>query len=115
MLPQRQAKPYDQTQWTRIPVAASKIELIIQLQIVGQTNDFPASEQTVGNLSILFGTLRLNENAMTVNVHKVEWIKLAIAFDVTQTDKIGLVDIIKIKCISEIRIFNALGGVWSFF
>ena len=110
-----QAKPDDQAQWARIAVAASKIELVIQLQIVGHTNGFPASEQTVGNLSIRFAALRLNKNAMTVYIHKIEWIKFAIAFDVTRTDKIGLVNIIKVKCISEIRIFDALGNIWSFF
>jgi hypothetical protein len=49
------------------------------------------------------------------HIHDVEGVKSAIAFDVTRANQISLVYIIKIKCLGEVRVFNALGNIGSFF
>jgi hypothetical protein len=48
-------------------------------------------------------------------IHHVEGVKSAIAFNVTRADQISLVYIIKIKWLREIGVFNALGNIRSFF
>jgi hypothetical protein len=52
---------------------------------------------------------------MAEQIHHVERIKSAIALDVTRTDQICLVYVIKIKWLGEVRVFNALGNIGSFF
>jgi len=52
---------------------------------------------------------------MAEHIHHIEGIKSAIGLDVTRTDQISLVYIIKIKWLREIGVFNALGNVRSFF
>jgi hypothetical protein len=48
-------------------------------------------------------------------IHHVEGIKFAIAFYVAWADEIGLVDVVDVKRLGEIRVLNALGNVRSFF
>ena len=52
---------------------------------------------------------------MAEQIHHIEGIKSAIAFDVTRADQISLVYVIKIKWLREVRVFNALGNIGSFF
>jgi hypothetical protein len=52
---------------------------------------------------------------MTEHIHQVEGIKAAIALDIARADQISLVYVIKIKCLGEVRVFNALGNISSFF
>ena len=52
---------------------------------------------------------------MAEQIHHIERVKFAIAFYVPGADKIGLVNVVKIKRISEIRVLNAFGRVSSFF
>ena len=52
---------------------------------------------------------------MAEQIHHIERVKFSIAFYVSRTDKIGLVNVVKIKRISEIRVLNAFGRVSSFF
>ena len=52
---------------------------------------------------------------MAVNVHHIERIESAIAFYKSGTDKIGLMNVIEIQWLNEIRILNALGKIGVFF
>ena len=52
---------------------------------------------------------------MAKNIHHVERIKFAIALYVSRADKVGLVNIVEIKCIVEIRVLDAFGDIASFF
>ena len=64
---------------------------------------------------ILLGSLRFNIDLMAKQIHHIERIKFTISFYISRTDKIGLVNVVKIKWFSEIRIFNTFGNVRSFF
>lgn len=52
---------------------------------------------------------------MAEQIHHIERVKFAIAFYVPGTDEIGLVNVVKIKRIREIRVLNAFGRISSFF
>lgn len=52
---------------------------------------------------------------MAVQIHHIERVKFTIAFYVPGADEIGLVNVVKIKRISEIRVLNTFGRVSSFF
>ena len=52
---------------------------------------------------------------MAVNIHHIERIKFAVAFYISGADKIGLMNVIKIQWLCEIRILNALGNIGRFF
>ena len=48
---------------------------------------------------------------MAQQIHYIERIKFAIAFDISRANKIGLVNVVKIKRLSEIRVLNALWNI----
>ena len=52
---------------------------------------------------------------MTKNIHHIERIKSTVLFNVSWADQIGLVNIVKIKRISEIWVLDTFGNVGSFF
>ena len=52
---------------------------------------------------------------MAKDIHYVKRIEFAIAFNVPRAEEISLVNIVNIKCFSEIWILNTFGNVGSFF
>ena len=48
-------------------------------------------------------------------VDYVKRVKSAITFYVSWTDKVGLVNVVKIQCLGEIGVLNAFGNICSFF
>ena len=52
---------------------------------------------------------------MAEKIHHIKGIKLAIILDVPRTDQIGLVYVVKVQGLGEIRIFDPFGSVMSFF
>ena len=52
---------------------------------------------------------------MAEQIHHIERVKFAIALYVPGADEIGLVNVVKIKRISEIRVLNAFWSIRSFF
>ena len=96
-------------------VTAAKAQLVVNLHKVRRPHCLPRSHETGSHLSILFGSLRFNVNLVAEQIHHVEGVKFAIAFYVPWADKIGLVDVVDVKRFGEIRVFDALGNVRSFF
>ena len=52
---------------------------------------------------------------MAEKVDHIERVKLAIPFDVSWPDKVGLMDVVDVERFFKIRIFDTLGDVTSFF
>jgi hypothetical protein len=52
---------------------------------------------------------------MAKHVHHIERIKFAISFDVPGADQIGLMNVVEIERLGEIRILYPFGDVASFF
>ena len=52
---------------------------------------------------------------MAKQVHHIERVKFTIALDISRANKIGLVNIVKVKGLSEIWVLNALWNIRGFF
>jgi hypothetical protein len=63
---QGKTKAKDDTERTRIPIAAPKAEFVVDLKEVGDPHGFPAAEQAHGDGFVLFSSLGVNKDAMTV-------------------------------------------------
>ena len=109
------AKANNQTWRPGVAVTSSKTEFIVELKKVRQPDRFPASEQTAGNLSIVFGSLWFNVNLMAIKIHHIERVKFAITFYISRANKIGLMNIVNRKRFFKIRVLNAFGNIRSFF
>jgi hypothetical protein len=69
----------------------------------------------LGDWPIRLGSLRFDINLVAENVDHIERVKLAIPFDVSWPDKVGLMDVVDVERFLEIRIFDTFGDVTSFF
>jgi len=67
-----QTQPDDQARGARIAVAAAKTQFVIKEQEIRQTHDFPAAQQTAGDLTIRFSALGLDINPMAAKIDDVE-------------------------------------------
>ena len=52
---------------------------------------------------------------MAEQIHHIERVKFAVSFYVSRANKIGLVNVVKVKWFSEIRVLNTLWDIRSFF
>ena len=62
-----------------------------------------------------FGALGFDINSMAKKIDDVKGIEFAIAFDVTRTDEIGLMNVVYVEGFPEIGILDPFWGVSSFF
>ena len=90
-------------------------QLIVKLQEIRNANDLPAPHQAGDNLLILFGSLRFNVNAMAVKIHHIERIEFAVILDIPWTDKVSLMNVIKIERLGKIRVLDSFRNIRSFF
>lgn len=98
-----------------MPVAATKTQLIVQLQQVRYSQGLPTSHQAGGDLLVTFRSLGLEVDTMTVKIHHIEGVESAISFDVTGPHQVGLVHIVKAQNLSEIRILDPFRRIRGFF
>ena len=96
-------------------VTPPKAEFIVKLKKVRQPDRFPAPEQAAGQLLIVLGSLGFNVDLMAQQVHHIERIKLAVAFNISGANQIGLVNIVNAERLSEIWVLNAFRNIRSFF
>lgn len=96
-------------------VAASKTQFIVNLQIIWKPKALPTSQQAGGDMSVSLCSLRFDVNAMTVKIHHIECVKSAVTLYVAWTDKISLVNVVKVNSLGKIRILNPFGNVSCFF
>jgi hypothetical protein len=80
-----QTQPDHQAEGSRITVAASKAQGIVQLQEVRHSHGFPASQKAVSGLAVSFAPLRFDIDLVSGYVDHVEGIESAVALDVTRT------------------------------
>ncbi len=105
----------DDTERTRMPVAAPKAEFVVDLKEVGDPHGFPAAEQAHGDGFVVFPSLRVDKNAMAVKVDNVKGIEASIVLDVSRAKKVGLMDVVEIQSFPKIGIFHSFGLVRGFF
>jgi hypothetical protein len=63
---QRKAEPEDDTEGTRVAVASTKTELVVDLEEVWNSHSSPTTKQSHGYGLVVFSSLRVDKDAMTV-------------------------------------------------
>ena len=110
-----QTEPNDQARRPGVTIAATKAQFIIKEQKIRQPDHFPAAKQALDDLPIRFGSQWFDIDPVTEKVDHIERVKLAIPFDVSWSDKVGLMDVVDVERFFKIRIFDTLGDVTSFY
>lgn len=112
---QREAESENNSKRPWVTVAPAESQLVVELEKVGHSQSLPASGQPLGDGLIVFGSLRMKEDAMTVQIHDIEGKEATIVLDIARTHQIGLVDIVASQGIPEIGVRNSFGGIRRFF
>jgi hypothetical protein len=105
----------DDTERTRMPVAAPKAEFVVDLKEVGDPHSFPATDQAQSDGLVVFPSLGVDKNAMAVKIDDVKRIESSIVFDVTRAEEVGLMDVVELQSFPKIRVFHSFGLVRGFF
>jgi len=112
---QRKAKPEDDAKGTRITIAPTEGELVVDLKKVWDSHCLPATDQPQGHSLIVFPALRIDEDSMAVKIDDMKRKETAIVFDVSWAQKICLMDVVRSKRCGEIGILHSLEDIRSFF
>jgi hypothetical protein len=105
----------DDTERTRMPVAAPKTEFVVDLKEVGDSHGFPATDQSQSDGLVVFPSLGVDKNAMAVKVDNVKGIEASIVLDVSRAKKVCLMDAVEFQGFPKIGIFHSFGLVRGFF
>ena len=69
----------------------------------------------MGDSLVVFGSLGMKKDAMTVKVHDIERKETAIVLDITGTHQIGLINVVASQGDPEIGVRHSFGGIRRFF
>ena len=105
----------DDAERTRMPIAAPKAKLVVELKEVGDAHGFPAVDQALSDRSVVFAPLGMDKNPVTVKVDHMERIEAAVVFDKARSQQVGLVDVVAPQRLPEIGVFHSFGLIRSFF
>ena len=64
---------------------------------------------------VSFRSMGLEVDAMTVKINHIKGVESAISFDITGPHQIGLVDLVQVQSLPEIRILDPFRRVRGFF
>jgi hypothetical protein len=112
---QRKAQSEDDAKGARVTIASTKRELVVDLKKVRDANSLPTADQSQGHGLVVFSSLGVDKDAMTVEIHDMERIEAAIVFDVSGSQEIRLMDVVESQGLGEVGIFHSLGSVRTFF
>jgi hypothetical protein len=110
-----EAHTQDDAQRPGMAVTPPEAQFIIELQKCGDTHGLPAPHEALSHVGVLLRSLGLDVDPVTEHVDDVERIESAIPFDVAGADKIHLMHVVDGCHFGEIRIFDPLRNVGSFF
>jgi hypothetical protein len=112
---QRKAQSEDDAKRARVTIASTKTELVVDLEEVWDPNSLPTADQSQGHGLVVFSSLGIDKDAMTVKIHDVKRIEAAIVFDVSGSQEIRLMDVVESQGLGEVGIFHSLGSIGTFF
>ena len=112
---QRETESENNPKGTRVAIAPTKTQFVVELEKVGHPYGLPASDQPVGDSLVVFGSLGMKKDAMTVKVHDIERKETAIVLDITGSHQIGLINVVASQGDPEIRVRQTFGGIRRFF
>jgi hypothetical protein len=92
--PVMEAHPNDGPKGSRITVAATEAQFVVELDKIRGAHGLPASEDARGYRIIGLGPLRLEIDSMAEEIHHVERVKPAIPLDVPGSHQVRLMDVV---------------------
>jgi hypothetical protein len=113
--PQRETESENNPKGARVAIASTKTQFVVELEKVGHPYGLPASDQPVGDSLVVFGSLGMKKDAMTVKVHDIEGKETAIVLDIAGTHQIGLMNVVASQGDPEIGVRHSFGGIRRFF
>ena len=113
--PQRKAEPEDDAKGTRVAVASPKAELVVDLEKVRDAHRLPTTDQSQGHRLIVFSSLGVDKDTMTVEIHDMKRKEAAVVLDVSRSQEICLMDVVESQGLGKVGVFHSLGGIRSFF
>jgi hypothetical protein len=113
--PQQETESEDNPKGTRITIAPTKTELVVDLKKVGDSYGLPAADQAQSHGLVVFSSLRVKKDSVAVEIHDIERIEAAIVFDVSWPNEVCLMDVVDPQGFSEIGVLHSFGGIRSFF
>lgn len=112
---QKQTESEDEAKGTRVTIASPEAEFVVDLEEIWNSHSPPAADQAQGHSLVVFGSLGMEKDAVTVEIHDIERIKPSISLDISGPKEVRLLDIVESQGLREIGIFDSLGGIRSFF
>jgi hypothetical protein len=113
--PQQQTDSEDNAKGTRVTIAPSEAELVVDLKEVGHAHSLPTVDQAQSYGLVVFSSLGMKKDPVAVKIHDIERIETPIVHDVSWPEKVRLMDVVEIQGFCEIRVFYTLADIGSFF
>jgi hypothetical protein len=111
----QQAESEDDAKGARVAIASTETEFVVDLKKIGDAHRLPTADQAQSHGLVVFPSLRVKKDSVTVKIDDIEGIETAIVFDVPGTHQIGLMDVVESQGFVEIRVFHSFGRIRSFF
>ena len=113
--PQKQTDSEDNAKGTGVTIASTKTELVVDLEKVGHTHRLPTADQAQSHGLVVFSSLGVKKDSVTLEIHDIERIETPIVFDVSRPEEVRLMNVVDPQGLCEIRVFHPFGGIGSFF
>ena len=113
--PQQQTDSEDNAKGTRVTIAPSEAELVVDLKEVGHAHSLPTVDQAQSYGLVVFSSLGMKKDPVAVKIHDIERIETPIVLDVSWPKEVRLMDVVDPQRLSEIGVFHTLGGIRRFF
>jgi hypothetical protein len=111
LYPQQQTQFDDDAKGTGVPIASPETEFVVDLKKVGDSHSLPTTGQAQSNGLVVFPSLGMEEDPVTVEVHDIQRIEASIPLEVSWSKDVRLMDVVAIQRIGEIGVFHSFGDV----
>jgi hypothetical protein len=112
---QQQTEFENNAKGTRVTIASTKTELVVDLEKIGHSHGLPAVDQAQSHGLVVFSSLGVKKDPVAREIHDIERVETSIVFDVSWPKEVRLMDVVDPQRLSEIRIFHTLGDIGGFF
>jgi hypothetical protein len=110
-----QAESQNDAKGTRVTIASTEAEFVVDLEKVWNTHGLPAAEQAQRYGLVVFPPLGIEKDSVAGAIYDIERMETSIVLDVPGTQEICLMDVIDAQRLSEIGVWDPFGGIRSFF
>jgi len=108
---QHQTEFDDDAKGMRIPIASPETEFVVDLKKVGDSHSLPTTDQAQSDGLVVFPSLGMEEDSVTVKIHDIQRIEASIALEVSWPKEVRLMDVVAIQRLGEIGVFHPFGDI----